>query len=120
MILLHNNVWVYRNLRTHCWSVKRAGRVVMYAQSLLITSPQFVVWKKVVEKIRNDKRKTPCAYVRGNILDIDMGPNEFDLGEWSQVKFNPYHNTDFMMNNKPIGFGSACLMIYPNVYVKVK
>jgi hypothetical protein len=118
MNFLHNDVWIYRNLRSQCWSIKRGGKVVMYSSSLLIARPSFVVWKTVIKRIRKERRKTPCAFVRGDIIDTDIDVGLLNPDEWATVVFNPYHNDSFISDNSPIHNGQSCLMIYPYVYVK--
>ena len=114
---------VYKNTTRSTWSIKVKDKVVKHTDSILIQNPVFICSQKTIERIRKTKRKTPCAYVCGNIIDCSFPENWLDffgcLSNTNEVIFNPYQFTSFVFEKTkgPITHAKYCIMIYPKVLV---
>lgn len=115
---------IYKNTTRSTWSIKVKDRVVKHTNSILIKNPVFTCSQKTIERIRATKRKTPCAYVCGNIIDCSFPENLLDFfgclsGTLDEVIFNPYQFTSFVFEKtkRPIENAAFCVMIYPKVYI---
>ena len=69
--LIGKKVRVYRNLRRGCWSIQEKGRVVGYANSVLLTNASFKVNISGYERFQREGRKNVHAFVVGELVAID-------------------------------------------------
>lgn len=110
------NYWVYKNTRSDVWSVRHKGKVLIHIKRLTIYNPTFKVWKSVIDKIRVNKRKTPCAFICSDKISYD----KFKVPKHArEVIFNPYKYDTFVYadTEEPVINVTMCWMQFPKVYV---
>lgn len=115
---------VYKNTTKKVWSVKQCGLVIGHTDSLILENVRFKCSEKTIARIRNTNRKTPCAYVHGNILcsapfDDDLKNALSNAKSLKKVVFNPFYFTSFVFEKtrRPILCANYCVMIYPEVFI---
>lgn len=114
---------VYRNLRRNTFSV-REGKVIGYADDLILLDAKFRVSKAGNARVRRENRKNIHAFVNGSLRSINQDSpfevtpygktinsfqdsymiNQRSYHETSQlilktgkrVSYDPYHNTTFV------------------------
>lgn len=115
---------IYKNTTRSTWSIKVKDKVVAHSNSILIKDPVFICSQKTIQRIRKTKRKTPCAYVCGKIIDTGFTGDLTDFFSYlasslEEIVFNPYQFTSFVFEKTkgPIIHAKYCIMIYPKVFV---
>lgn len=115
---------VYRNITSNIWSVRSRGLVIFHSSAIFLENVKFVTYLSTIKKVRSTKKKTPCAFVRGELvlLNEDVDINGVNPDEWAKITFNPnfddYFCVDLGRQKVPIFRARECLMIYPYVYVR--
>ena len=115
---------IYKNTTRHAWSIKVKNKVVSHNHRVIVSDPVFTCSQKTIQRIRRTKRKTPCAYVCGRIIDCGF-PDEITeflaclSSSLEEVVFNPYQFTSFVFEKTkgPVINAKYCIMIYPKVFV---
>lgn len=79
----------YKNLHKDCFSVRRGGRVIQYADSLVLFDATFAVQPAGRQKVLDQKRKNVHAFVRGSLGTYPVNP-DFDPSSGIAVSYNPY------------------------------
>lgn len=100
-------VFVHWNLHRDCYSVKdaRSGRVIGYADDLVVEVAKFVVQPAGRDKTRREKRKNVHAGVRG-LLSGKIGSRVGTL-----VTYNPYlHDSFVTRKDQPIYAAKTVVM----------
>jgi len=89
-------VFVYRNLRNKCWSVKsmKTGLVIMHAQYLTLTDCTFKVSAAGRARVLRDRRKNVHAGVVGQWLNMGRTGNASGMLA-RKVTYNPYLRGEF-------------------------
>jgi len=101
---------VYYNLHKGGFSIRSSdkrnpnyNKVVAYASSLSLINCEFKVSQAGLQKIRKNKRKAVCAFVRGYFAEATG-----DRNEMREVYFNPYTTEQFLdVENKEAVFKAA-------------
>jgi hypothetical protein len=110
-------VEVYKNLRTHTWSVRSmtTGLVTDHPLVALIEQAQFVVRPSGRIKVRMEQRKNVHAFVRGTRCDITT----IDLEDFTRaVTYNPYIHDSFVLEDgTPIYSADLVLMTAFGVFI---
>ena len=132
-------VQVYWNYHKKMWSVVaregyNKGRVVSYADKVLIEDAKFVVQPAGNAKVRRDKKKNVHAFVRGTLTHLIQDEiNAFSMrdnawlsalnrGETRQVKYNPYKYEQFVFadDEEPVFFAKSVALLGPrNLVAKI-
>lgn len=87
-------VRVYRNLRRHCYSIKQGGRVVAYADTILLNNPNFLVSESGRQRVLREGRKNVHAYIEG-LITFTPFKGYMSLN-WRPLTYNPYEHTAFV------------------------
>jgi hypothetical protein len=98
-------VRIYWNFHEKCYSVLKAGRVVLHATELSVRNPVFSVRPGGKGRVRSEKRKNVHAFVVGELCESSP---ECDVG----VTYDPYKYDTFVerSDSSPIfGAGWASL-----------
>lgn len=103
-------VEVYFNLHKGGFSIKSLdkrnpdrGKVVAYAPFIQLLRGDFVVSQPTVQKVREQRRKSVCAVVRGTFYKAE--PLEsYLVEELTEIYFNPYLTDAFIEkeNKEPV------------------
>ena len=91
--------YIYRNLRTGGFSVKRRGRVVDRQQSLNAQDVTFKVNEIGRERVIKEKQKNVHAYV---VCDKYYLYSRQKVDKLRVITYNPYAANFFMCNGHPI------------------
>jgi hypothetical protein len=92
--------YIYRNLHTKTFSVKRDNRVRFHIDSALVEGINFKVSEKGRQRVLRTRRKNVHATVACNFIYFTYSLDGFDiLGE---VYYNPYTTSKFLYNNTEI------------------
>jgi hypothetical protein len=104
---------VYRNLLRKCVSVRKGGKVVGYAQSVVVTSPTFRVAPAGVQRIRRQGQREVVAYVRGTVVCASAEAVAIPSGA-VRVCFNPFeHDTFVTEDGRPVHSADLFIMHTP-------
>lgn len=96
--------YLYRNLHTGNWSVRRGGKVVDHVDSAVVHGAEFKVNHGGRERVRREGRKNVHAFVVGN-LSVD--PDKYDFLPWREAYYNPYKHDAFVDKETGDPIGSA-------------
>lgn len=98
-----NQVFVYYNLRKHCWSVKSVqnGRVAGHTNYLVVQNARFKVSESGRQRVLREQRKNVHAGVRGSLTQMNKAGvtrylNKMENPELVRVSYNPYKCSDFV------------------------
>lgn len=114
--------YIYRNLTKKCFSIKHRGKVVGYADSILIKNPVFKVNEKGRQRVIKEKQKNVHAYV--TCFESDMKVLEdtpLNTQEFSkEITYNPYYLDAFKYaeGNKALGHVESVLMHDGRIYTQ--
>jgi len=99
--LIGYKVRVYRNLNVKCWSLLSSernslsyGRIVGYADSLVLTNCYAKVSSLGREQVRKTRKKSVHAWIEGTVVDASLiyqratMPEPIDVSE--PILYNPY------------------------------
>ena len=101
-------VQVYRNLRhgrgraNHFWSIKHKGKVINKGnptQGVVLEKVSVRLWLKTVEKIRETGRKTPAAFLEGDLLchsGVVRWTESDQPSGTERITFNPKYLSNFV------------------------
>lgn len=97
-------VQVYRNLTKDMWSVRQGGKVIGWAEEVLLKDAEFVCNKAGRERVRKTGRKNVHAYISGKLISTNELKIEYakgNLGEneyfpYCVVTYNPYNDETFI------------------------
>ena len=89
---------VYYNIHKGGFSIRsndkrnpHNGKVVAHAPSVVLSDCEFKVSQVSVKKIRQNKRKAVCAYIKGTFVGIEGNHNGME-----EIYFNPYNTKQFI------------------------
>jgi len=104
-IQVGEKVDVYYNLRKGGFSIKsqdkrnsNKGKVIGYAESVVITDCEFKVMESAYKKIIRTQQKEIYAVVRGYLKDASLSKNENTEG-YEEGYINPYTTKHFVNKN---------------------
>ena len=80
-------VRVYRNLNNGKMSVQQNGKVVCYADSVLLKNASFKVSESSRQRVLNTKQRNVHAYAIGELIAFNTAAN-FD---GQDISYNPYY-----------------------------
>lgn len=109
-----NRVFVYRNLRDRCWSIRYKGKVIGHAKELFLHSCEFRVNEKARQKIVDGGRKT----VHAGIVGIQESKQLFYMytfvKNYVKINYNPryvghFYNVD---DGSPIEAAMYCHLYF--------
>jgi len=111
--LIGSRCEVYRNLHKNCFSIRVKGKVLGYADKLLLEDCVFFVQPGGRNRVLKTKRKNVHAGVRGRIV-----PNE-DPKNITPLTYNPYQDETFVHKNtkEPIYKAHRVLLDNCKVYL---
>lgn len=87
-------VEVYYNLHKGCLSYRQPGGRVKHADTIALRDATFVVQPAGRERVRREKRKNVHAFVRGQLVDVDMPYSMADV--MAAITYNPYRCDTFV------------------------
>lgn len=93
------------------------NKVVAYASSVTLKNCEFKVSTPGLLRIRQNKRKAVCAFVRGYFVST-----ECEHDDMSEVYFNPYTTEQFIdvENNKAVFTASEVICIDKKCFAKIE
>lgn len=105
-------VYVYRNLRKKCFSVRQGGRVVAHVPSITLKDCTFIVQPAGRDRVRREGRKNVHAFVKGMVTE----DREW-LKDPSRAVYDPYKFDTFVngMTWKPIHSAPLVLISYVGI-----
>lgn len=110
-------VFVYRNLRNKCMSVKSAktGLVIAHVSGVALKQARLMVSESGRERVRREKKK----YVHAGVFGlVDLDGTSFDETMHKRVTYNPYLNQTFVdENGEAVGSASEAYVTTSGVYV---
>lgn len=80
-------VSVYWNLHRNCWSIRHKGKVIGYADSLLLEDVTFKVSESGRQRVLREKKKNVHAFACGTLLDKNLVKPEIMN---RAISYNPY------------------------------
>lgn len=109
-------VFVYRNLRNKCMSVKsvETGLVIAHVTGVALKLATLRVSEKGRERVRREKKK----YVHAGVFGlVDLEGMDFET-MYKRVTYNPYLNETFVdENGEAVGSASEAYVTTSGVYV---
>jgi len=110
------SIWIYKNLTRKIWSLKTgsSGKVFHCQGDLLLTNVEFRVWQGALKALRQNKKKTPCAFLICNGKMYSENDLQYQKNNnLIQVNFFPYNYDYFTVikNNKRIAVEYAEIAI---------
>lgn len=96
--------YIYRNLHGRCFSIKHKGRIIEYTTNIIAINPEFKVSEKGRQRVIKESRKNVHAYVvcSNFLVPSSFAYQLYGVLEEGEVTYNPYTDTSFMTNGKPI------------------
>ena len=91
--------YIYRNLRTGGFSVKRRGRVVDRQQSLTAEHITFKVNEIGRQRVIKEKQKNVHAYI---VCDKYYLYDRTEVDKLKIITYNPYKSSSFTVDSKEI------------------
>lgn len=103
---------VYRNLLKHTVSVRLAGKVIAYGNTVLVTDVAFRVQPAGVKRIRARGQREVIAYARG---DAQIVPDDTLIpADAVRVCFNPFKHEQFVLEDgTPVTAADALYVTSP-------
>lgn len=96
-----SQTFVYRNLHRKCFSLRKAGKVYGYANTLIATDVTFKVFEAGRKKVLETKRKNVHAGILSPeiITDFATIETEFtrEFSQLSKISYNPYQANGFFL-----------------------
>ena len=96
-----SQTFIYRNLHRKCFSLRKAGRVYGYANTLMATDVTFKVSEAGRKKVLETKRKNVHAGILSPeiITDFAVMEAEFtrEYSQLSKISYNPYVANGFFL-----------------------
>lgn len=108
--------YIYRNLHKDTFSVRYKGKVIAHHDTILAKGVQFRVSEVVRQRVIAEKKKYVHAYV---VCDSYEAKDGLGHEPWVsaarpeknvEVKYNPYKQSSFTVDDKPIKSTSHCLL----------
>lgn len=98
-------VEVYWNLHKKCYSVRHKGRVIDHVPYVVLRDVKWVVQPAGRRRVLRERKKNVHAFARGTWLrgndELDLSNRELGLTARQPVKYNPYHQTSFVLRQAP-------------------
>lgn len=101
--------YIYRNLRTKGFSIKFKGRVIRRIDSFYAENVCFKVSERGRFKVIEEKQKNVHAYAVAFLYLFDYEAKvsmkdfaKLSIDQLNEIKYNPYKNSSFICNDKPI------------------
>jgi hypothetical protein len=114
-----SQTFIYRNLHTKCFSLRKAGKVYGYANSILAKDVTFKVSEAGRKRVLETKQKNVHAGILSPEIITDFGNVEEEFTrEYSQltkVSYNPYYAGKFFIVESK-SFISAAEKVYLTLY----
>lgn len=111
------DVYIYRNLRQKCWSIRSAsgpnrGRVINHSTALILTDVEMKVSLAGRARVLKEKRKNVHAGIAGSYVNVDNNLTDIPSYNWIEVTYNPYKNETFVIKNSGEPIYSAKYAIF--------
>lgn len=85
-------VTVYWNLHRNCWSIRHKGKVIGYADSLMLNDVTFKVYEASRQRVIREKKKNVHAFACGTLLEKNgVKPENMNRA----ISYNPYRFSFF-------------------------
>ena len=86
-----SKVFVYRNLRKKCWSIRdvKTGLVIAHKDTVILSWAEFKVSEAGRQRVLREQRKNVHAGIQGVLSEVD---NTLGL----RVSYNPYKGPNFV------------------------
>lgn len=107
--LIGLRVRVYYDSTRGTYSVKLRGKVVAKANTLTLHNVSFVVNERQRDKIRAGGRKTPHAFVQGELAALAAPPP--GKGRWVRFHYNPRKTDGFVDGEGRVLSGAAVVAL---------
>jgi hypothetical protein len=91
--LPQGRVWVYFNVRTGDYSVRKQGRVVLHTENIALRDCEFRVWESGRQKVLKTGAKNVHAFVVGTIDESGRAPS---CSRQTAVRYNPFETETFV------------------------
>ena len=89
--------YIYWNFHKKCWSVKRRGRVVLHANAIIVTDPEFRVSDAGRDKVRREGVKNVHAHVVCETENLAVVRDYDELPKCRRrAYYNPYKTVTFV------------------------
>jgi len=100
--IVGQKVFVYRNLRENCWSLRslETGRVIAHAHNLNLDNVEFCVSEPGRQRVLREKRKNVHAGIKG-VVRQSAQPHL--LASLQAVTYNPYKAPTFVTRGPKSG-----------------
>lgn len=104
-------VRVYFNLHKKVFSVqdKKTRKVIGHTEHIVLENVKFIVSESGRQRVLREKKKNVHAFVEGEVNYM----GKFDMMK-SNVTYNPYKYSSFMMNGEAVKETSRCYMQVDN------
>lgn len=80
-------VKIYWNLHRKCWSVQHKGKIIGYADSILLNDVIFKVSEKSRQRVIQEKKKNVHAFACGTLVERNIKkPENMNRA----ISYNPY------------------------------
>lgn len=83
-------MFAYRNLHSHCWSLRQRGLIAGHADEVSLGRVSFRVNEKGRQRVLREGRNNVHAGAVGYVIDCDPQVTEI-------VRYNPYHGPSFVI-----------------------
>jgi len=112
------DVFVYKNLRYDCWSIRVGRKVKQHANVVWLTDVTFKVSQAGRRRVLREGRKNVHAGLEGTLINytdasVPDHPVYRKLEKWYTIQYNPYRIDYFLDNktNKPLFYKQCVLMV---------
>jgi hypothetical protein len=104
------NIYIYRNLHKHNWSLKLRGKVICHLDYVFVKNPVFMVNQKGRDRVLKEKKK----YVHAFVVSKNFETNYIheDVSSLRPIYYNPYKTSCFVWkdNGSPVYSAGFCIM----------
>ena len=115
---LGSDVFVYKNLRHNCWSIRVRHLVTQHANVVWLTDVTFKVSEAGRRRVLREGRKNVHAGLKGTLLEytdtpVPNHPVHSPQEKWHTIKYNPYDGPTFIesKDNLPPYHKKCVLMV---------
>ena len=113
-----DKVFVYKNIKRNCWSIKRDGLVKQHANVGWLKDVTFKVSEAGRLRVLREGRKNVHAGLKGTLLEytdtpVPNHPVHSPQEKWHTIKYNPYDGPTFIesKDNLPPYHKKCVLMV---------
>lgn len=106
--------YIYRNLRTKGFSVRHRGKVIAHLnEPAYVSNVDFKVNESSRQRVIREKQKNVHAFI---ICENFCMVPQVTVDEINKVTYNPYTDSTFMCNDKPITSVDALYLVQGKCY----